>query len=112
MSEPDQGFENGARVPTIDPDIYGDEGTANDGLDLEPVIDVLLLGAKSAREVGERVVCLAYLMDRVTRRPKSYRELALWLECSHVASRARVNRLRHILRTEFAPQLNKTPIVE
>ena len=88
------------------------EPEAGSSLDLEPILDALLTGVRDTKEVGERVVFLAYLLDNVAGRPKSLRELAVWLGTSHVTARTRLNTFKAEIARELAPLLNRPPIDE
>jgi hypothetical protein len=102
---------DGRPVLVTEPAVY-DEPQADGpgGLDLEPILDLFITGARNPREVGERVAILAFLMPRVNSRAKSLRELGAFLGCSHVAARSRLNRLRRILASELSDRLNSTRI--
>jgi hypothetical protein len=103
---------DGTPVPVAEPTVYDGPAEAGDGLDLEPVLDLFLLAARDARQVGERVVFLSYLMPQVAGGPKSLRELATWLGCSHVAARVRLNRFKADFASELSPRLNRPRIGE
>ena len=101
--------EPGHPVPVVFP-IYGDEPQPDAGLELEPVLDMLLCGCRSTQAIGERALCLAFLMERCAGRPRTLRELGAFMGCSHVAARARLNRFKASFAEDFARMLNKDPV--
>ena len=106
-------FDDAGRpVPVTEPAVYDEPQEAGDGLDLEPILDLFLLAAPDARRVGERVVFLSYLMPRVAGGPKSLRELASWLGCSHVTARQRLNRFKADFARDLRPCLNRRRVGE
>lgn len=79
------------------------------GLEIEPILDALMVGAPGLEDIGARVVLFAFMMPRSRQRPKCLRELGAWLGCSHTAAAGRLAKLRRILASELRDQLSKAP---
>jgi hypothetical protein len=87
----DLAFESGKPVPTAEPEIYFDEdppeqpeaAEARGGMTLIQFIDSAMRGAATLEEVGARVVLASFIQKDCLYRPKSLRELAVWMDCSH-----------------------------
>ena len=83
------GFEaDGRPVPTVEADIYFDdpahvEGDALGGMDVTQFINALMQGTTSLEKIGARVVLASFANPKCLYRPKSLRDLANWLDCSH-----------------------------
>ncbi len=101
--------EPGHPVPVVFPEVY-DEPQPDAGLEIEPVLDMLLCGCHSTQAIGERALCLAFLMQGCVGRPRTLRELGAFMGCSHVAARARLNRFKASFAEDFARMLNKDPV--
>ena len=106
-------FDDAGRpIPVTEPvydEVPGDE-QGNDSA-LPDLLEWLLIGARNATEAGERAAFIGYLLNlekvTVPRAPKSLRELAGWLGCSHVAARAKVNRFKAVFIEENADLVNR-----
>mgnify|MGYP001320549218 FL=1 len=83
------------------------------GVDPERFIDALLTGAASAAEVGERLLLLACCLNQagadIQAAPRGSRQLALWLDVSHVTAAARLNGFKADFIEQFAHCLNNRP---
>ena len=81
------GFEaDGRPVPIVEPDIYFDDPPAPEnarGGDAVQFINAMMQGTTSLEKIGARVVLASYALPKCLYRPKSLRELADWLDCSH-----------------------------
>ena len=83
------GFEaDGRPVPMAEPNIYFDdpvpvEADTLGGMDLVSFINAMMQGTTSLEQIGARVVLTAFAQPKCFYRPKSLRELADWLDCSH-----------------------------
>jgi hypothetical protein len=103
------GFESDGRgVPAIKPDIYFDDPpSAASDFDIEPFIDFLILGCKTPRDIGEKVLFLAFLMRGVARRPDSYTALGAWMNVSGTTAKARLEAFKPIFIGEIQSLLEK-----
>jgi hypothetical protein len=92
--------DSGRPVQTVEPEVYNEPDPEPAGLELVPLLEWFLIGARDAGEVGQRLVLLGYLI-RAPGAPRSLRELAVWFGCSHTAARRRVSRFK----ADFAREL-------
>jgi|GEM_PF-1846536 hypothetical protein len=83
--ESDFAYEDGELVPFVghasDEELPPDDSS---GAMVTPqFIDSMMRGANSLDEIGARLVLTSFGQPKCLYRPKSLRELALWLNCSH-----------------------------
>ena len=86
----DLSFESGRPVPITEPEIYFDDppeqpeaAEERGGMTLVQFIDSVMKGRPSLEEIGASVVLISFIKKDCLYRPKSLRELAVWLDCSH-----------------------------
>ena len=85
-SESDFAYEDGELVPFVghdsDADLQADDESS--GAKVTPqFIDSMMRGTNSLDEIGARIVLTSFGQPKCLYRPKSLRELALRLNCSH-----------------------------
>jgi|ERR1039458_2227 hypothetical protein len=107
-------FEDGQRVRTSDAEIFFDDAApVAAGLDLEPFLDFLLRGSKTSQDISDRVLCLAYLMPGVSLRPRTFSELALWLDVkSSSTAKSKLEALLPIFKREYLTLMDRPRISE
>lgn len=93
--------EQGRPVGVVDPVFEGEPDTTDSAgsVELEPFLACLMTAATSVGTVGERVACLAYLLN--VQQVRSLRDLARLLGVSHVTAQKRVNRFRAEIAKEM-----------
>ncbi len=82
--------------------------------DPQAFLDALVTQTRTPGEIGERVLCLSYLLNRtapesVPTGPKTLRQLADSIGVSHVAAARRVNKLQADFIEHLAHCLNRPP---
>ena len=90
----DYGFDaDGRPVPTVEPEIFFDDPPpetvtrSRGGMTLPQFIDFAMGGRTTLEEIGAIVVLAAYSQPECFHRPKSLRELAIRLDCTHPTAR-------------------------
>ncbi len=109
------GFDDdGQPILVAMPAVYDDHDQEQTAFDPQAFLDALVSATRTPGEIGERVLCLSYLLNRtapesVPTGPKTLRQLADSIGVSHVAAARRVNRLRADFIEQFASCLNNRP---
>jgi hypothetical protein len=83
------GFENGAPVPAVDPEIFFDDpppAAPRCALDSDQLLDLLITGARDTEEIAARALVLAMLSKRPAA-PKSVAAFAAWLNIPETSGR-------------------------
>lgn len=80
-------YEDGELVPFVehasDVDLTPGDGSNGGAMVTPPFIDSMMRSANSLEEIGARIVLTSFGQPKCLYRPKSLRELALRLNCSH-----------------------------